>query len=116
MELNKAQDMVILELRQLLEKAKHDADRYALKLKELTEENERLQTICESYALQYGTARHKRIYLDKERADTVREFAERLKKYYSILNSSTNSNLVAYHIDQVAKEMLEKQSRGDNSG
>ena len=61
-------------------------------IKELTEENERL------------------------RADTVREFAERLKGYYSILNSGTHGNLVAYHVEQVAKEMLEKPSRGDNSG
>jgi hypothetical protein len=36
-----AQDMTISELRQRAEKAEHDADRYAQKIKELTEENER---------------------------------------------------------------------------
>lgn len=38
-----AQDMTISDLRKLLEKANHDADRYAQKIKELTEENERLR-------------------------------------------------------------------------
>jgi hypothetical protein len=47
------------------------------------------------------------LQLETARATTVREFADRLKKYYTIINSSTNSNLVAYHVDQVAKEMLE---------
>lgn len=41
------------------------------------------------------------------RAAAIKEFADRLKKYYNILNSTTSSVLVAYHIDQVAKEMLE---------
>lgn len=38
-----AQDMVISELRRGIEKANHDADRYAAKIKELTEENEAWQ-------------------------------------------------------------------------
>jgi chromosome segregation ATPase len=38
------QDIVIAELRKLLEKANHDADRYAVKIKELTEANEQYQT------------------------------------------------------------------------
>lgn len=37
------QDFVIVELRKSLEKANHDADRYALKIKELTDEVEGLQ-------------------------------------------------------------------------
>lgn len=45
--------------------------------------------------------------LETARAITVREFADRLKKYYTIINSSTNSNLVAFHVNQVEKEMLE---------
>ena len=36
-------DIVISELRKKLDKAKHDADRYAAKIKELSEENERLK-------------------------------------------------------------------------
>lgn len=38
-----AQDMTISELRKRAEKAEHDADRYAQRIKELTEENERLR-------------------------------------------------------------------------
>ena len=40
---NEAQDMIIAELRQLLYKAKCDADRYFRRLNKLTEENERLK-------------------------------------------------------------------------
>ena len=42
---------------------------------------------------------------DKVRADTVRAFAERLKKYYSNLIGNTFSTLVAFHIDEISKEM-----------
>ena len=48
-------------------------------IESLAEENEKLKNICNSYALQYGTARDKEVFLRKEREDTVREFAERLK-------------------------------------
>ncbi len=49
-------------------------------IKELTEENERLTGICESYALQYGTATDKEVFLKRERADTAREMQERLNE------------------------------------
>lgn len=39
--------------------------------------------------------------------ETVKEFAERLKKYYASLNGKTAAVGVEYHIDQIAKEMLE---------
>ena len=46
-----AQDMTISELRQRAEKAEHDADRYAQKIKELTEENESLKDSNEHLAV-----------------------------------------------------------------
>ena len=41
------------------------------------------------------------------KADTVRKMAERLKLYYNNLSGTTSPVLTAYHIDQVAKEMLD---------
>lgn len=40
------------------------------------------------------------------KAEAVKEFAERLKTYYSHLDR-TAGGLVEYHIDQVVKETLE---------
>lgn len=42
-------------------------------------------------------------------ASLLTEFADRLKRYYSTLNGGTNSTLVAYHIDQILKEIKEKK-------
>lgn len=38
----------------------------------------------------------------------VTDLAERLKKFYCHLGSKTNSAVVAYHIDQILKELKEK--------
>lgn len=43
----------------------------------------------------------------------VKDLTERLKKYYNNLNGTTSSGLVAYHIDQIRKEMLEKAQNCD---
>lgn len=40
------------------------------------------------------------------KANALRKFAERIKRYYNTLNGKTNSFLVAYHIDEVLKEMI----------
>lgn len=40
------------------------------------------------------------------RAETVREFADRLKNYYTHLKGSTLTATAAYHIEQIAKEMI----------
>ena len=40
--------------------------------------------------------------------EAIKEFAERLKKYYRTLNGGTSAGLVEYHIDQIQKEMLGK--------
>ena len=39
--------------------------------------------------------------------DDLHKFAERIKKYYISLNGRTNSNLVAYHVDHVLRELTE---------
>ena len=38
--------------------------------------------------------------------EAVKEFAERLKKYYASLNGKTAAGCVEYHIEQIAKEMV----------
>ena len=38
--------------------------------------------------------------------EAIKEFAERLKKYYGNLNSNTAAGLVEYHIEQIKEEML----------
>lgn len=40
------------------------------------------------------------------RAAAMTELADSLKKYFNALNGGTNSNLVAYHIDQVLQDKL----------
>ena len=45
--------------------------------------------------------------LEEAKAEAVKAFAERLKKYYARLNGKTAAGCVEYHIDQIAKEMLE---------
>lgn len=43
------------------------------------------------------------------KADAMTEFAESLKKYYfDTLKGSTNSSLVAHHIDEILKDKLKK--------
>lgn len=77
-------------------------------IKQLNEENERLKNICNSYALQYGTARDKEVFLRKERADTVKRFAERLKK--ECLVDSGYEVLQIGTIDRIADEILNKNT------
>jgi cytochrome c2 len=38
--------------------------------------------------------------------EAVKEFADRLKKYYASLNGKTAAGCVEYHIDQILKEMI----------
>jgi hypothetical protein len=38
--------------------------------------------------------------------EAVKEFADRLKKYYASLNGKTAAGCVEYHVDQIAKEMI----------
>ena len=41
-------------------------------------------------------------------ANTVRKFADKLIAYYNSLDGKTSSVLTAYHIEQIAKEMMEE--------
>jgi hypothetical protein len=43
------------------------------------------------------------------RADTINEFADRLIRYYDSLNGGTASGLVAYHVNKIRQEMLNKE-------
>ncbi len=88
-------------------------------IKELTEDNERLRNWCENKIVldndelkEVKTACLERIKLDVKRikTDTVRKFAKRLKEYYNELSGKTFPPLVAYHIEQIEKEMLEDRS------
>ena len=69
-------------------------------------EIERLQGAVEQYEQErkYHFAMSR-----KAQADAITEFAERLKKFYGILKGKTVGGSVEYHIDQIAKEMREKQ-------
>ena len=70
----------------------------------LYEENERRKDkLCQLNARIYEL----QLELETAKGQVINKFAERVKKYYSTLSGNTNSNLVAYHIDQIAKEMVE---------
>lgn len=101
-----AQDMTISKLRQRAEKAEHDASRYEQRIKELDDDNARLYYICQSYALQYGTATDKEVFLKKERADTAREMHSEIKE--RCIKGGIYPAFAASTIDQIAKEMIEK--------
>jgi hypothetical protein len=58
------------------------------------EEVERLQTICDSYIVQYGTVAHKEVLLKKERADTAREIFEEIESISSDFPIYGNINTV----------------------
>jgi hypothetical protein len=48
-------------------------------------------------------------------ADAIDEFANRLKKYYDSLKGQAPSTaIIVYHIDQIAKEMKEKNNGNEN--
>lgn len=109
-----AQDMTISELRKLLEKANHDADRYAVKIKELTEENERLRenNIFLNATIGKNAQQALEVTLEeieKAKADTVRKMQERLKMYFGtyVLGYKIPLTEALKAVNQIAKEMLE---------
>lgn len=71
-------------------------------------EVERLERICESYALQYGTATDKEVFLKKERAETVKKMQERLINHFDECGAFTDmeTEFIALEIDNVAEEFL----------
>lgn len=73
-------------------------------------EIERKGRIIESYALQYGTAADKEVFLRKVRAEAIREFAKRLKEKSYIPDPYWKMSVVdEYRIDNLVKEMTEGQ-------
>lgn len=46
--------------------------------------------------------------IEEIKAATVRKMADRLKTYYGKLSGNTSPVLTVYHIDQIAKELLEE--------
>ena len=68
-------------------------------------EIERLSGIIESYALQYGTATDRELFLSNARTKAVKEFAERLKKdRYVIFNTMYSDFWFSEAIDNLVKE------------
>lgn len=45
------------------------------------------------------------------KAEAVKEFAERLKKYYASLGGETAAEGVEYHVDQIAREVLAREEK-----
>lgn len=43
--------------------------------------------------------------------EAVKEFAERLKKYYASLGGETAAAGVEYHVDQIAREVLAREEK-----
>lgn len=68
-------------------------------------EVERLQRILDSYALQYGTATDKEVFLKKERADTVRKMHDSIKE--RCIKGGIYPAFVKSVVEAVAKELSE---------
>ena len=62
--------------------------------------------VLEREALSLIREQDKRI--EEIKAATVRKMADRLKTYYGKLSGNTSPILTVYHIDQIAKEILEE--------
>ena len=103
-----AQDIVITELRKCLDKANHDADRYARKIKELTEENERWKAIPEQVHKEMSEQMIEERKIERKLA--VREMQKRLRAvaYQSGDWSHGEHPMVVEldDIDQIAEEMI----------
>lgn len=77
-------------------------------LREKDVEIERLTNICQSYALQYGTARNKKYFLQKARADAITEFAEALKALQDSDNPWDTFQVSEEQVDQIANSLKEE--------
>lgn len=65
---------------------------------------EELENICESYALQYGTATDKEVFLKKERAATVRKMQELL------CEDRVSNDPVVIAVNVAANQLLEENT------
>ena len=50
----------------------------------------------------------------KNRVQTILDFADKLKRYYNTLKGNTNAGLVAYHIDQIVNDTLRREGLIDD--
>ena len=66
---------------------------------------EELENICDSYALQYGTATDKEVFLKQERAATVRKMQSEIEA--RCIAKGIYPVIVKNVVDEVAKEILE---------
>lgn len=108
-----AQDIVITELRKLLEKANHDADRYARKIKELTEEVESLKQCMEhehaSFMETFGELDYKCKRLTEEN-----EYLKQQNEIYAVLNEKMECICNSYAFQYgtvIPKEVFLKKER-----
>lgn len=62
-------------------------------IEELLEKNSNLHAFC--------------VECEQSKADAIKKFAEKIKRYYETLGGETFAPLVAFHIDEKVKEMLE---------
>lgn len=69
---------------------------------------EKLERICDSYAMQCGTATDKEVFLQKERADTVRKMRERLYPLYELL--CVDEGDWRHEINKIANKLLEENT------
>lgn len=74
------------------------------RIEELTVRNDEL---CDTVAC---------LEIDKDgiKTNTVRKFAEKLKTYYNNLTGTTSPILTAYHVDQIANELIGGDSNDQN--
>lgn len=49
----------------------------------------------------------------RKQETVIKEFAERLKRYYNNLNGTSPALSVAYHIDQIKKDFLQRGPRNE---
>lgn len=89
-----------------IEKLTVNMNAYGLTAKNLAEENERLTNICQSYALQYGTARDKEYFLNKARAEAITEFAEKVVGRFNTCDKAMYPQTAIHDVvTRIAKEM-----------
>lgn len=76
-------------------------------LRRLGEENERLERICHSYALQYGTATDKEVFLKKERAETAKKLKSMIME--ECIKGGIFPMFMKNAIDRASKKLLEEE-------
>ena len=66
--------------------------------------------------LQKHNTKMARKHYQDGRAEAITEFAERIKRYYGNLPGKTSGGCVEYYVDQIVKEMTEREAKGDGAG